>query len=124
MSSTERGTMDVPDPAGRGRTLATIGAAVATAGLVVLAAAEFFLSSFLVMGSDACYEQDEPLICTPGGQQLVFWLAVSGAVVGLGVAVGGAWIWPRRWRAAWIGLGYLVVLSTFGAAYMIATGNS
>lgn len=105
------------------RVLATVSVTLAMVGLAALALLAVVLGGFFVMGSDNCFEQDTPLICTPDGQDLVFWLPTLGAAAGLVVAAVGCWIWPRRWRAAWLALGYLVALTSLCVSYSIATGN-
>ena len=57
--------------------------------------------------------------CTKAG----FWWASTGSVYlqlgGAGVAILGAWVWPRRVRWVWIGGGCLMVLTGFMISFAI-----
>jgi hypothetical protein len=59
-------------------------------------------------------------VCTQDG----FWWATTGllylAFGGLGVAVLGAWIWPRRPRWVWISVGYLMAFAGYVTSLTIS----
>jgi hypothetical protein len=99
----------------------TRSAAAATALLAFVSLFAPLVGGVTAMSTSHCDDTERlRAVCTQGG----FWLATTGllylAFGGVGVAVLGGWIWPRRPRWAWIGAGYLMVF----AGYVISLAIS
>ncbi|WP_199428833.1 hypothetical protein [Qaidamihabitans albus] len=101
------------------------GFGVALAALTVLGLAVSFVAGFVfVMASDGCGADRSRYICTPGGQQTVFWLPWGGLLAGFVLSLVGAAVATRLRRTPWLGLaaGVPAYLLAFGVAYSIAVG--
>ncbi|GAA1595842.1 hypothetical protein [Actinoplanes couchii] len=95
----------------------------AAAATVLLAVISFWGTSLFGLALASCDREDRPPAgCAESG----FWFSSDGhlysAFGGLGIAVFGAWVWPRRARWAWLSAGYLIAFAGFAINVAVYRG--
>lgn len=95
-----------------GQTLLTVILAIWTGVMALI------WPGILVLGTNCNADDDSRSICDPVRYGIAEWMPAWAAITGLTIAVVGCWIWPRRRRGVWLGVGYFIAFMGIGVASM------